>query len=43
VHFTVAAREDPMADPIVVIVRFSGDTDTLLERFEKARRRWMEA
>lgn len=32
-----------MADPIAVIVRFTGDPDELLERFEKARRLWIEA
>lgn len=32
-----------MADPIVVIIRFSGDPDDLFERFERARRMWVEA
>lgn len=32
-----------MADPIAVIIRFSGDSDDLLERFERARRLWVEA
>lgn len=32
-----------MADPIAVIVRFNGDPDELLERFERARRLWTEA
>jgi hypothetical protein len=32
-----------MADPIAVIIRFSGDPDDLLERFERARRLWIEA
>jgi hypothetical protein len=32
-----------MADPIAVIIRFSGDTDDLLERFERARRMWIDA
>jgi hypothetical protein len=32
-----------MADPIAVIVRFHGDPDELVERFEAARRRWIEA
>lgn len=32
-----------MADPTAVIVRFPGDPDDLLERFETARRRWIEA
>jgi hypothetical protein len=32
-----------MADPISVIVRFNGDPDDLLERFERARRLWIEA
>jgi hypothetical protein len=30
-------------DPLAVIVRFSGDPDELLERFERARRLWIEA
>jgi hypothetical protein len=32
-----------MADPIAVIIRFSGDPDDLLERFERARQRWIQA
>jgi hypothetical protein len=32
-----------MAVPIAVTIRFSGDPDDLLERFERARRRWIEA
>jgi hypothetical protein len=32
-----------MAVPIAVIIRFSGDPDDLLERFERARRMWVEA
>ena len=32
-----------MSDPIAVIIRFSGDPDDLLESFERARRRWIEA
>jgi hypothetical protein len=32
-----------MSDPIVVIVRFSGDPDDLFERFERARRLWSES
>jgi hypothetical protein len=32
-----------MADPIAVIIRFCGDPDDLLERFERARQRWIEA
>jgi hypothetical protein len=32
-----------MADPIAVIIRFNGDPDVLLERFERARRLWIEA
>jgi hypothetical protein len=32
-----------MADPITVIIRFTGDPDDLLERFEKARQQWIEA
>lgn len=32
-----------MADPIAVIIRFGGDPDDLLDRFERARRLWIEA
>jgi hypothetical protein len=32
-----------MADPITVIIRFNGDPDELLERFERARRLWTDA
>jgi hypothetical protein len=32
-----------MADPIAVTIRFTGDPDDLLERFERARRMWIEA
>ena len=32
-----------MADPLAVIIRFRGDPDDLLERFERARRMWIEA
>jgi hypothetical protein len=32
-----------MADPLAVIIRFRGDPDDLLERFERARRMWVEA
>jgi hypothetical protein len=32
-----------MADPIAVIIRFTGDPDNLLDRFERARRMWSEA
>jgi hypothetical protein len=32
-----------MADPIAVIIRFSGDPDDVLERFERARQMWSEA
>ena len=32
-----------MADPITVIIRFTGDSDDLLERFEKARWSWIQA
>jgi hypothetical protein len=28
---------------IAVIIRFKGDSDDLLERFERARRNWIEA
>jgi hypothetical protein len=31
-----------MADPLAVIIRFTGDQDDLLERFERARRMWIE-
>ena len=31
-----------MADPLAVIIRFSGDPDDLFERFERARRSWIE-
>jgi hypothetical protein len=32
-----------MADVTAVIVRFTGDPEDLLERFERARRLWIEA
>jgi len=32
-----------MSDPVASIVRFNGDPDDLFERFERARRRWIEA
>ena len=32
-----------MAVPIAVIIRFHGDPDELLERFERARQLWIEA
>jgi hypothetical protein len=32
-----------MAEPIAVIVRFTGDPEDLFERFERARRLWLEA
>ena len=32
-----------MADPIAVIIRFRGDPEDLLERFERARQMWVEA
>jgi len=32
-----------MADPLAVIIRFSGHPDDLLERFERARQMWIEA
>jgi hypothetical protein len=38
-----ARHEDRVADPIAVIVRFHGDPDDLSERFERARRLWIEA
>jgi heme-degrading monooxygenase HmoA len=31
-----------MAGPIAVIIGFSGDPDDVLERFERARRTWIE-
>jgi hypothetical protein len=31
-----------MPDPSAVTVRFNGDSDDLLERFERARRLWVE-
>jgi hypothetical protein len=31
-----------MADPIAVIIRFSGDRDDLLERFKRARQLWIK-
>jgi hypothetical protein len=36
-------RVSRVPDPIVVIIRFNGDPDELLERFEQARRSWVEA
>jgi hypothetical protein len=32
-----------VAVPIAVIIRFSGDPDDLLERFERARQMWIQA
>jgi hypothetical protein len=32
-----------MKDPIAVIVRFNGDPDDLFDRFERARKLWIEA
>jgi hypothetical protein len=32
-----------VAVPIAVIIRFSGEPDDLLERFERARQMWIEA
>jgi hypothetical protein len=32
-----------MAVPIAVLIRFNGDPDDLLERFERARLLWIEA
>jgi hypothetical protein len=32
-----------MAGPIAMIIRFTGDPDDLSERFESARRLWIEA
>lgn len=34
-------REDEMAGPIAVTIRFSGDPGDLLARFERARRMWI--
>jgi hypothetical protein len=31
-----------MAIPVAVIIRFSGDPDDLLERFERARQTWID-
>jgi len=31
-----------MTDPIAVIIRFTGDPDDLLDRFERARQLWIE-
>jgi len=31
-----------MADPLAVIIRFRGDPDDLLSRFEDARRSWID-
>lgn len=31
-----------MADPIAVTIRFSGDPDELMERFERARQMWID-
>ena len=31
-----------MADPLAVIIRFTGDPDDLFEGFERARRSWIE-
>jgi hypothetical protein len=39
----VTQRYDEARDPIAVIVRFNGDRDDLFERFETARRLWIEA
>src|SRR5262245_37712780 len=38
-----AREEHQLADPIGVIIRFRGDSDELLERFELVRRRWIDA
>ncbi len=32
-----------MSDPTAVILRFNGDPDDLLERYEQARQRWIDA
>ena len=32
-----------MATPLAVLIHFEGDPDELVERFERARRRWVEA
>jgi hypothetical protein len=32
-----------MATPLAVLIHFEGEPDELVERFERARRRWVEA
>jgi hypothetical protein len=32
-----------MAQPLTVIIRFTGDPDDLLERFERARQTWIRS
>jgi len=32
-----------MSDPIAVIMRFHGDPADLIDRFERARRLWIDA
>ena len=32
-----------MSDPIASIIRFNGDPDDLVERFDRARRLWIDA
>jgi hypothetical protein len=39
----MSPREDGVADPIAVVLRFNGEADDLFERFERARRLWIEA
>jgi hypothetical protein len=36
-------QEDEMPDAIAVTVRFNGDPDDLFDRFERARRLWIES
>jgi hypothetical protein len=40
---TPPSRKDPTSEPVAVIVRFNGDPDDLFERFDRARRLWIEA
>ena len=42
-EMTDPSPTEGMPDPTVVILRFSGDPDDLFERFERARRLWIEA
>jgi hypothetical protein len=40
---TSTEEKNRVRSPIAVIIRFSGDPDDLLERFERARQLWVEA